>query len=69
MTEYERLYSDWIDLQYSIISVASIVQNERVTVNEDEMLEWLNQVDSLKHRLDQLKYRTLVAVSKNQPTI
>lgn len=58
--EKEELFHEIIDLKQKIQSIASIVQNEGMTVTDDEMIEWVNNVDEVIAALKKIKFDVVV---------
>lgn len=58
--EKEELFHEIMDLKQKIQSIASIVQNEGTTVTDDEMIEWVNNVDGVIDALKKVKFDVVV---------
>jgi len=58
--EKEELFHEIMDLKQKIQSIASIVQNERMTVTDDAMIEWVNNVDVVIAALKKVKFDVVV---------
>lgn len=59
MSKREELFNEFIELKYSIQSLAGIVQNEGVTVTEDNLTEFNENVNRSINKLNRLKLDVL----------
>lgn len=51
----EDIFNDFVDLQYTVRNLGSIVQNEGITVTDEQLNEWIGLVNSSIDKLNLLK--------------